>query len=163
VVLLGVLAVVIGRSGHAPPQTPSTPPPTTAPPSPVEAPPTTTLPGPLSELDPGLRAAVETTLADYARALEQADPLLLAAARPDLSQKEREARRTPFVGALNAAADLRVIDASVQGNEASITVLATDVIVVKGREGSTGPTEETLRFVRRGGTWSLRERRAGRP
>jgi hypothetical protein len=163
VVLLGVLAIVIGRSGHAPPQVSSTPPPTSAPPSLVEAPPTTTLPGPLSSLDPGLRTAVESTLADYARALEQADPLLLAAARPDLTQKERDARRAPFVGALNAAADLRVIDASVQGNEATVTVLATDVIVVKGREGSTGPTEETLRFVRRGGTWSIRDRRAGKP
>ena len=162
VVLLGVLGVVVGRSGHAPPQAPATPPPTAAPPSLVEAAPTT-LPGPLTGLDPGLRTAVESTLADYARALEQADPLLLAAARPDLSAKEREVRRAPFVGALNAAADLRVIDVSIQGNEASVTVLSTDVIVVKGREGSSGPTEETLRFVRRGGTWSLRERRTGRP
>ncbi len=162
VALLGVLAVVFGRSGHAPPQAPSTPPPASAPSSLAEAPPTT-LPGPLSALDPGLKTAVESTLADYASALEQADPLLLAAARPDLSQKERDARRAPFVGALNAAADLRVIEASVQGNEASVTILSTDIIVVKGREGSTGPTEETLRFVRRGGRWSLRERRAGRP
>jgi tetratricopeptide (TPR) repeat protein len=162
VVLLGVLVVVVGRSGHAPPQAPATPPPSAAPPSLAEVAPTT-LPGPLTDLDPGLRTAVESTLADYARALERADPLLLAAARPDLSAQEREARRAPFVGALNAAADLRVIDVSIQGNEASVTVLSTDVIVVKGREGSSGPTEENLRFVRRGGTWSLRERRAGRP
>ncbi|MFI5183082.1 MAG: hypothetical protein ACHQNV_01690 [Vicinamibacteria bacterium] len=163
VALLGVLAVIVGRSGHAPAQVPSTPPPASVPSSTLEATPTTTLPGPLSAVDPSLRAAVESTLADYARALEQADPLLLAAARPDLSQRERDARRAPFVGALNAAADLRVIEASVQGSEARVTILSTNVIVVKGREGSTEPTEETLRFVRHGGTWALGERRAGKP
>ena len=163
VALLGVLAIIVGRSGHTPNQPPSTPSPVPASTLPPEPTTTTTLPGPLSTVDPALRTAVESTLADYARALERADASLLAAARPDLTQREREARRAPFVGAINAATDLRVVDVSVQGSEARVTILATDVIVVKDREGPTDPSEETLRFVRRGGAWSLRERRAGKP
>jgi hypothetical protein len=162
VALLGLLAVIIGRSGRAPTQAPPAatfPPAATTPPA-AEATTTTTTPGPLSDLDPSLRAAVEATLTAYARALERADATFLAEARPDLTPRERESRRAPFVGALNAAADIRVIEASAQGNEASVTILATYVIV-GGHEAPGGPNEETLRFVRRGGAWSLR--RAGKP
>ena len=65
------------------------------------------------------------------------------------------------MGALNAAADIRVIEAVVHGNEADVTILSTYVIV-DGREDPAGPIEETLRFVRHGNTWSLQDRRAGR-
>lgn len=161
VALMGILAVVLGRSGRTPPPPSPVPLPSAAP-SPAVAAEPTPRPGPLATLDPALRTAVEKTLADYARALEHADLALLAEARPDLTPKERGSRRAPFVGALNAAADIRVIEAVVRGNEAGVTILSTYVIV-DGREDPAGPIEETLRFVRRGNAWSLQERRAGRP
>ncbi len=162
--LLGVLAVIIGRSTRSPvePTPPTTVSPALASPSPLAVPTTTAPPGPLAKVHTDLQAAVEAALSAYTRALERADPKLLAEARPDLTPREREARRAPFVGALNATADIRVVEAEAQGNEASITVLST-FIIVDGREPPSGPIEETLRFVRRGGAWSLRDRRAGKP
>jgi tetratricopeptide (TPR) repeat protein len=164
VALLGVVAVIIDRSSRAPVEpTPSaTISPATAPSATAAAPTTTAPPGPLTEVDPALKTAVEATLSAYARALERADAALLAEARPDLTPRERDARRAPFVGALNAAADIRVIEAEAQGNEASITILSS-YIIVDGHEAPSGPIEETLRFARRGGAWSLRDRRAGKP
>ena len=152
VALLAIVAVIIDRSSRAPVEpTPSaTISPAMTPSTAVAAPTTTAPPGPLTEVDPALKTAVEATLSAYARALERADAALLATARPDLTPREREARRAPFVGALNAAADIRVIEAEAQGNEASITVLST-YIIVDGHEAPSGPIEETLRFVRRGG------------
>jgi hypothetical protein len=151
--LVGAILVIAGRSSRAPqPQPPSTA-------APVATPPPTTAPGPLAAADPDLRQLVERTLADYGRALERADAGLLARARPDLSPAERQERLAPFVSALNAATDLRIIDADIGENEAVITIRSTAVIVA-GRQAPSAPTEETLRFARRGGVWFLRERRA---
>jgi tetratricopeptide (TPR) repeat protein len=153
--LIGILVVIAGRSGRVPEaSTPSTP-------STVAIPPPT-VPGPLASVDPGLRSVVETALADYGRALERADADLLARARPDLTAAERARLVAPFVGALNAAADIRVIDVTASGNDAAITILSTYVIV-GNRQGPTAPVEETLRFSRRGDTWELRARREGSP
>jgi hypothetical protein len=152
--LVGAILVVAGRSSRAP-QTPQVP--ATA--APVAIPPPTTVPGPLATADPELRQLVERTLAEYGRALERADAGLLARARPDLSSAERQVRLAPFVSALNAATDLRIIDADIGENEAVITIRCTAVIVA-GRQAPSAPTEETMRFARRGGVWFLRERRA---
>jgi hypothetical protein len=111
-------------------------------------------PGPLDGVDGDLRHAVETTLAAYAQALERVDAGLLARARPDLTSAQRERRLAPFVGALNAATDVRVLDVALRGEEAVVAVLCTDVIL--GGPGPSGPPfEETLRFTRRRGTWAL--------
>jgi hypothetical protein len=97
---------------------------------------------------------VEAALAAYARALETRDPESLAQARPDLSAERRAALLARFDGALNVAVDLRVIDAVWQDQSATLSVLRTDVIV-GGRGGSAPPQEETLRFERRSGAWSI--------
>jgi hypothetical protein len=111
--------------------------------------------GPLRGLEPALRQAIERTLAAYARALESADAERLAAARPDLGKAERDRLVARFAGALNAATDLRVLDVVVKGDEASVPILRTDVIV-GGKSEPGAPVEEKLRFVRRGGAWLLR-------
>jgi tetratricopeptide (TPR) repeat protein len=127
----------------------------TSPSPPVRSgPPPTTAPGPLAAAPPDLRAAVEAALAAYARALETRDPESLAQARPDLSAERRAALLARFDGALNVAVDLRVIDAVWQDQSATLSVLRTDVIV-GGRGGSAPPQEETLRFERRSGAWSI--------
>jgi tetratricopeptide (TPR) repeat protein len=110
--------------------------------------------GPLATADPELRQAVENVLTTYARALESADAALLAPARPDLTAEERDRLIAPFVGAVNAATDLRVLDIKTRGDLATIVVLRTDVIV-GGPSGAHDPTEETLHFWRRRGEWML--------
>ncbi len=163
VLLSAVVLVVAGRSGGSAPDRPrpsvATAPPRTAPPATA---PRDTLPGPLTALDPDLRQVIDATLTAYARALEKADAAALAAARPDMSPERQVERLAPFVGALNAATDVRVVDASVQGDEALVSLLSTDVIV-GGRGGPTPPVEETLRFVRRAGRWALAAGRGGEP
>jgi hypothetical protein len=120
-------------------------------------PPATPRSGPLDAIDPDLRQAIQTTLADYAHALESADERLLGRVRPDLGEAERSRAITPFVGALNAATDLRVLDVVVRGAEAEVPVLRTNVIVrAGGQGGSDDPIQETLRFERRDGVWALR-------
>jgi tetratricopeptide (TPR) repeat protein len=155
VAVLGVLVVLAGRTGRpgAPRggETVATPLP--------EATAATPPPGPLSNVDPALGSSVRAILASYARALEHADATLLEQARPDLTPAERQERLTPFVGALNASADMRVLEARVEGNEAVVTVLATFVIV-NGRQDPRAPAEETLIFSRRDGAWRLQTRRA---
>jgi tetratricopeptide (TPR) repeat protein len=110
--------------------------------------------GPLSDLSPALRKEIEGTLELYARALESQDQDLLARARPDLSGPEREERLAPFVGALNVATDLRILEITTAADAVTVTVLRTDVIV-GGRKGSHPPVEESLRFVQADGGWSL--------
>jgi hypothetical protein len=105
-----------------------------------------------------LRSAVETTLAEYARALESRDPELLARARPDLPEAERSALLARFEGAINVAIDLRVLDVIASGDGASVPVLRTDVIV-GGSSPETAPTEEILRFQRREAGWALDDSR----
>jgi tetratricopeptide (TPR) repeat protein len=110
--------------------------------------------GPLASVEPELRAAIEGTLAAYGRALETADAAALAAARPDLGAEAREARLAPFRGALNAAADLRVVDVQLLGDVAVVEVRASDVIV-GGRQPPRPPVNEMLRFERRPEGWRL--------
>jgi tetratricopeptide (TPR) repeat protein len=136
-----------GARGTIPTGTP--PPAATAP-----APPTSLAPGPLEAADPALRRGVETVLASYARALETADAGLLAQARPDLAPDARARLLAPFAGAINAATDLRVLDIQTRGDLAVVTLLRTEIIV-GGRTSPRDPTEETLRFRRRGGQWLL--------
>ena len=102
---------------------------------------------------PELRAAAETRLGAYARALETADPQLLAVARPDLSSRQRERMLEPFREATNAATDLRVLRVVQLGSEAQVVVQRSDVIV----GGPSQPSvEETLRFRHESGEWVLR-------
>jgi hypothetical protein len=109
--------------------------------------------GPWSEASPELRAAAESRLTAYARALETTDPQLLAVARPDLSAQQRERVLEPFLHALNAATDLRVLRVVARGDEAEVVVLRSDIIV----DGPpVAPVEETLRFRRESGEWVLR-------
>jgi hypothetical protein len=109
--------------------------------------------GPWSGVPPELRAAAETRLTNYARALETADPQLLAVARPDLSPQQRERLLVPFRQASNAAADVRVLRVVAGGAQAEVTVQRSDVIA---GAPPRAPVEETLRFVREGGEWVLR-------
>jgi tetratricopeptide (TPR) repeat protein len=149
-VVIGVMSVWL----LAPPKPPAprpTPESTIAPPTPKPTEP----PGPLTPLDPALRQAIESAIALYAKALESADVGLLAQARPDLAPSEREVRLAPFRGALNAATDIRVIDVTASPMSVVVQILRTDVIV-GGSSQPQPPTEETLRFERRGGTWALR-------
>jgi hypothetical protein len=111
-------------------------------------------PGPLTGLEDGLRQAIEETLAAYAQALEMQDDAALARTRPDLAARQRSVLLAPFKGALNVAVDLRVVDVAARPEDALVTVLRTDVIV-DGRGGARAPVEEALRFVRRGGAWTL--------
>jgi tetratricopeptide (TPR) repeat protein len=111
-------------------------------------------PGPLTDLEPDLRQAIEATLAAYGQALERQDEAALGRARPDLGARQRTTLLAPFKGALNVAVDLRVVDAAARRDDAVVTVLRTDVIV-DGRGGARPPVEETLRFVRRSGGWAL--------
>jgi tetratricopeptide (TPR) repeat protein len=120
---------------------------------PIE-PPLAEPPGPLTDLDPALRRSIEETLAAYGAALEGQDEAALARARPDLSPRQRSTLLAPFKGALNVAVDLRVVDAAARAEDAVVTVLRTDVIV-DGRGGARPPVEETLRFARRSGAWTL--------
>jgi hypothetical protein len=108
-------------------------------------------------VDGDLRRAVEERLAAYGRALETADDGLLARVRPDLTPLQRSQVLAPFVGALNAASDLRVVDVIARGDEVLVSVSRTDIIVLEGGKGGTGrPIEERLRFQRRDGEWVLR-------
>jgi hypothetical protein len=111
-------------------------------------------PGPLTDLDSDLRRAIEDTLSAYVRALETQDEEGLARVRPDLSARQHTMLLAPFKGALNVATDLRVVEVAAGRDEALVTVLRTDVIV-DGRGGARAPVEEALRFVRRGGGWTL--------
>jgi tetratricopeptide (TPR) repeat protein len=155
VAVLGVLLVLAGRTGR-PGATPRGVDHGVVPsPEVIEA---TPAPGPLNGVDPELRSFVRATLASYADALERGDAALLQEARPDLSQAERQERLAPFVGALNASADMRVLEARVDGDEAVVTILATYVIV-NGRQDPRAPVEETLYFSRQGGGWRLQPRR----
>lgn len=143
-----MLVVLSGRGGQTPtaprePEAPSA----AASSLPAEA-------GPLQRLPAELRSTVEATLARYARALETADAALLASVRPDMTAAERAARIRPFRGALNAATDLRVIEASVVGDRAEIQLLATDV-VVGGQGAPAAPALETLVFVRGAEGWRI--------
>src|SRR5439155_144282 len=93
------------------PASPTAPAPSEAVRSPlVPAPSPPAAAGPLAAVDPDVRAAVETTLAGYARALESQDAELLARVRPDLRGAERERLLARFRGAINVATDLRVLD-----------------------------------------------------
>jgi hypothetical protein len=154
--LLMLIAVIfLSRRGGAPSPS-AAPSPGTPPVSAAAAPARPPEPGPLDMLEPSLRAAVEAVLASYARALESADPALLAKARPDLSAAARAERLLPFQGALNAATDLRVVDVAQKGALVEVMVLRTDVIVGGKGSGPSAPVEEALRFDRRGGEWRLR-------
>jgi hypothetical protein len=150
VAVLAVLVVLAGRTGRPAATSRGAEPAVTPIPEVTDAPP----PGPLNGVDPALRASVRDTLASYARALERADATLLREARPDLTPAEREDRLAPFVGALNASADMRVLDARVEGEEAVVTILGTYVIV-NGRQDPRAPVEETLYFSRQGSGWRL--------
>lgn len=155
--VLGLLALS-GRSGRGAASATPAPPVAEEPgPAPEPTAPAVVPAGPLDKLDPELRAALETTLARYARALEMADADLLAEARPDLSAAAREQRLSPFRGALNAATDLRVLDVRVSGERAVIELLATD-IVVGGQGPPQSSVEETLVFVKAPAGWALAQR-----
>ncbi len=155
--LCAIVFYVVGRGGGTPAR-PQAPGPTLAAATPASErpapPPTLEAAGPLAGLDPELHKALEATLTAYARALESADARLLETARPDLSAAARERRLAPFVGALNAATDIRVLDVHKEGEVFAVSILSTDVIV--GGKGTSGPPlEETLRFDRQGGAWLL--------
>jgi hypothetical protein len=143
------------RAGDVPRRTaplPSPPPATSAPVTTLErAEPS----GPLALAPPELRPVIDTTLAAYGRALETLDGDALARARPDLTPADRDRLLEPLQGALNAATDLRVLDVTMDGERAAVSVLRTDVVV--GGRGSRPPVEETLHFERRGGSWALRQ------
>jgi hypothetical protein len=113
--------------------------------------------GPLDHVEGELRRSIEATLSLYAHALESGDSELLAEARPDLGPDARERRLRPYRGALNAAADLRVIDVRVTGPRAEVELLATDV-VVGGDAPAPQSVAETLVFERAAGGWALRGR-----
>ncbi len=108
--------------------------------------------------DPALREAVEDVLARYGRALETIDAGLLAEARPDLGAKARRDLIAEREGATKVATDLRVLDVARRGNQASVTVRRTEVVVA-GRSVDRPSVEETLRFQREGGAWVLRPSR----
>jgi hypothetical protein len=156
-VVVGGIAFMVLRRSPQPPAfaTPVPTLPAAVPAAPTAAPPEP--PGPLTSLDPELRAAIEGTLASYAAAFEGRSAERLAAARPDLSQAERDALLARSAGALNVATDLRVLEVSASGDAAVVTLLRTDVIV-GGRGNASAPVEEILRFERRRGAWSLRGR-----
>ena len=107
--------------------------------------------------DPALRQAVEDVLARYARALETIDGALLAEVRPDMSVKARASLMAEREGR-NVAADLRVLEVARRGNQASVKVRRTEVVVA-GRSVDRPSVEETLRFHREGGAWVLRPSR----
>lgn len=121
------------------------------------APPAAALDGPLAQADPALREAIVSSIEAYTQALEGGDAKALAAARPDLSAEGQQARLAPFLGALNAATDVRVLDVALTGDTARITILSTDVII-GGRGAAPAPSEETLDFERRRGVWELAAR-----
>jgi hypothetical protein len=156
VLLAAAAAIVVSRSGSGPaPRAASSAPPATH---------GTSGPDPLEEelarfagVDDDLRSTALRTLKAYATAVESMNADRLAQARPDLSAAEREARLSHFAGALNATTDLRILDVAVRGDAAEIVILATDV-VVGSKEPAPPPREETLRFERRSGAWSLKPR-----
>jgi hypothetical protein len=111
-------------------------------------------PGPLDAVVPELRQAIESALADYARALEARDPSLLARARPDLGDAQRAALLAPFAGAINVGIDLRVLDIVPEGDRVAVPVLRTDVIV-GGASSESAPVEEVLRFQHGPSGWVL--------
>jgi hypothetical protein len=129
------------------------------PPDPAHARPAPTLApveetaGPWSGVALDLRAAAESRLTTYARALEIADPTLLAVARPDLSPQQRERLLEPYRQAQNAATDLRVVRVVAREGAAEVVVQRSDVIV---GGPPRPPIEETLRFRRESGEWVLR-------
>ena len=108
--------------------------------------------------DPELRRAVEHVLARYGRALETIDAALLAEARPDMSLGARGDLIAEREGATNIAADLRVLEVARRGNQASVRMRRTEVVVA-GRSVGRPSVEETLRFQREGGAWLLRPSR----
>lgn len=108
--------------------------------------------------DPELRRAVEDVLARYGRALETIDVDLLAQARPDMNAKARRDLIAERERATNVASDLRVLGVARRGNQASVTVRRTEVVVA-GRSVDRPSVEETLRFQREGGAWVLRPSR----
>jgi tetratricopeptide (TPR) repeat protein len=114
--------------------------------------------GPLKDVDPSLRAAIQRTVVDYAHALEAHDSDLLRRTRPDLGPEERARLLAPFENALNAATDVRVLDVNAHGDVAEVPILRTDLIVGRSAR-ATPPTEETLRFERRKGAWGVRPRK----
>ena len=109
-------------------------------------------------VDPELRRAVQDVLARYARALETIDAGLLAEARPDLSAQARGELIAQREGATNVATDLRVLEVSRRGAQASVRIGRVEVVVA-GHSVERPSVEETLRFQREGGGWVLRPSR----
>jgi len=154
--LAAALTLLDRRSASPPAPTLPTPPlsAAVAPPSPSEPAGGQDDSGPLAGIDRALREAIRDTLTLYGRALEKADPALLAQARPDLGADARERAVAPFRGALNVATDLRVLEVVRHGDRATVSVLRTDLII-GGRQAEAPPVEETLRFERRGAAWGI--------
>jgi tetratricopeptide (TPR) repeat protein len=152
--------VIAGRSG-GPPHPSASEPPSTAPAAPaprVATPPTVEqAEGPLRDVSIELKRAIQSTLAAYAHALEVGDAALLEKARPDMTDAERSLRLAPFAGALNATTDIRVLQVEITGDEATVEILCTDVIV-GGKSQSGPPTNEILRFASSPDGWALRAR-----
>jgi len=111
--------------------------------------------GPMAGIPVELRDEIQKTLEFYGQALESQDGDLLARARPDLGAAERQQCLAPFVGALNVATDLRVLEVTMTTDSATVSVLRTDVIVGGKHGAARPPTEETLRFVQVKDGWTL--------
>jgi hypothetical protein len=118
------------------------------------SPPPSTL-GPLAAADPGLRAAVESSLAGYARAFQLRDAELLEKVRPDLPEAERRTLLGLYTDSVSFRMELRVLEVRRQPDGAEVDVLRTDV-AVGGSMRPGPPLEETWRFVLKDGAWGLR-------
>jgi hypothetical protein len=109
----------------------------------------------LAEVAPALRHAVAEACNEYRTAIEARDPIALARSRPDLAPESRGALLGALDGASSVRVELRVVEVSSDADQARVLLLRSVTVTGAAREAPP-PVEETLRFVRRYGTWRLR-------
>lgn len=104
------------------------------------------------------RTAIETAIADYARALSARDIGAVRAAYPGIRQSEVSTMENTFAGVDELRASLSVLSVEEVGDRATAVVSSTWVFIVSGRSPQTVQNDFNAIFQRSGGEWRFMER-----